>query len=421
MLVASGCNGDSPPPDRFAGDQTAAKAGGARHPAVDLPDDLTVDQVAARVARIRGARFEEVPSTATVDSAELVDLQRRLIERRYSPAEQRRDREVQVLLGLLKPDEDPLEVLETVADVAALGFYDVDTKRLRIVRGGVKLDPALAETTLAHELTHALDDQRFGLEAATVELDDRSAALAALREGSASAVGEEYVDRYRGGREPPQELTPEAARRVSDVPAYIINSVMFLYLDSTNFVDALRERADGGWRLVDRALERRPPVSTEQVLHPAKYFVDERPTSPKVVVGPLLDGFWNRSQRGDIGEFDTGQVLAHGGIAPAGAAEGWGGGTYELWRRGGRCALPCTERRVLVLSWDWDTARDEREFTRAMRLKIGEGSGGDPAGGRDSWRLGDGAIALDRRGRSTTVALAPSVELARRLAGRSRR
>ena len=44
------------------------------------------------------------------------------------------------------------------------GYYDPRTKRLRIVKGAATGSRVLAEMVLAHELTHALEDQRFGLE-----------------------------------------------------------------------------------------------------------------------------------------------------------------------------------------------------------------------------------------------------------------
>ena len=62
-------------------------------------------------------------------------------------------------------------------------------KRLRIVHGAQTTNRFLEEITLAHELTHALEDQRFGLDLEdTSGSDDAALARLALVEGSATAV-----------------------------------------------------------------------------------------------------------------------------------------------------------------------------------------------------------------------------------------
>jgi hypothetical protein len=45
-------------------------------------------------------------------------------------------------------------------------------------------------------------------------------------------------------------------------------------------------------------------------------------------------------------------------VRAARAAEGWGGGRYDLWQKG--------ERYVLALGWRWDTQRDAAEFVAAL-------------------------------------------------------
>ena len=52
------------------------------------------------------------------------------------------------------------------------GYYDPRTKRLRVVTGAQTSNRVLDEITLAHELTHALEDQRFKLDLETSSSDD---------------------------------------------------------------------------------------------------------------------------------------------------------------------------------------------------------------------------------------------------------
>ena len=75
----------------------------------------------------------------------------------------------------------------------------------------------------------------------------------------------------------------------------------------------------------------------------------------------------------------------------AGAAAGWGGDRYELWRRGDDAAL--------IMRWRWDTPRDEAEFEARLREV-----------------MGDRGVVV-RRGGTVTLAVAPDRDLAERLAG----
>ena len=110
---------------------------------------------------------------------------RPLLPRRRAP----RRRGGLKLLGLLEPRVDLRDVSATVFGQGVAGYYDPRTKRLRIVRGAQTTNPFLEEITLAHELTHALEDQRFGLDLEDSSgSDDAALARLALVEGSATAV-----------------------------------------------------------------------------------------------------------------------------------------------------------------------------------------------------------------------------------------
>ena len=106
---------------------------------------------------------------------------------------------------------------------------------------------------------------------------------------------------------------------------------------------------------------------------------------------------WRRVTSGTWGEWQTNELL--GGDADA-AAAGWGGDRYELWQRGRCAAPPCRDQDVLVMRWRWDTRDDAREFEAALRAApVARGA------------------AVDARGDTVTLVLAPSAALARRLAG----
>ena len=65
------------------------------------------------------------------------------------------------MLGLIEPDDDVRALAGSIFGEGVAGYYDPRTQRMRIVEGAAP--GPLADMVLAHELTHALEDQRFEL------------------------------------------------------------------------------------------------------------------------------------------------------------------------------------------------------------------------------------------------------------------
>jgi hypothetical protein len=320
---------------------------------------------------------------------------------------QRIEERVLAMLGLLPSGVRLREVLGKALTEEVAGYYVPRTKTMALVRGA-GLDGLFAEVALAHELTHALEDQRFGIEphGASASMSDRAVADAALREGTATLAMLEYVALTQGIG---QELPPELRRRLleeldqlalpasSGLPRYVREALVFSYAAGANFVSRLERR--GGWAAVDGAFEEDAPASSEQIMHPRKYEAGERPVRVRLPgVRAALPPGARVVARGDLGEFDTEQFLrdANGRRRSEEAAAGWGGSRLELWRLadGGD---------VLVMAWAWDSARDAREFAAAARLSVGRLDGAGAVNGST-----EGVVS---------VALAPSAPLARRVAG----
>ena len=155
---------------------------------------------------------------------------------------------------------------------------------------------------LAHELDHALEDQRFGLREEDRPSDDGALAAQALAEGSATAVMTEYAARYLDAFEllsAAGAIDPGA----DDVPDVLLEQLTWTYTGGQRFVSALRELA-GSWKLVDYALSERPPATTEQVLHPRKYVTDERPAPVRIDSALLRRRGLTLADRNVFGELD---------------------------------------------------------------------------------------------------------------------
>ena len=348
-----------------------------------------------RVEAIRELRFESLPKPAEVTPRQAQRDGLEDLDRTYPAAQRHVDEEVLKLLGLLEPDVDLRDVSASIFGEGVAGYYDPRTKRLRIVKGAQTENRVLNEITLSHELTHALEDQRFGLDLEdTAGADDGSLAHLALVEGSATAVMFTYAERHFSAEQTLGGLFASLGQDTGDLPPFIEAQLIFPYIQGQAFVQKLYETGDESWSLVNSAYRFRPPASTEQIMHPDKYLQVEQPERIREGKGPGAG--WRLAVAGTWGEWATGQLIGN-----ARAAEGWGGDRYELWQRGGDdCAAPCRDRDALVMRWRWDTAQAARDFEASLR----------------EWVAGrPGATAVSSRGREVALALAPEADLAQRL------
>jgi hypothetical protein len=135
----------------------------------------------------------------------------------------------------------------------------------------------------------------------------------------------------------------------------------FPYANGLSFVAALHE--NGGWQRVDDAFVR-PPVSTEQILHPERYLksFDGPVRIEQPSIHGILSNGYIRSAEMRLGEEDL-RVFLKQFIDPAlssVAAEGWGGCKVSLYSS--EASLP----EVLALSSVWDSEDDALEIFGAL-------------------------------------------------------
>jgi hypothetical protein len=388
-----------------------------------------VPTIARRVEAIRRLRYEAVPrpqrvTPATATREGLADL-----DRGYPLARRRADEALYTLVGLLPPGTDLRKVNQSVFGEQIAGYYDPTRKRLRIVQRSGGEPPGarprtgtanrvLDEMVIAHELDHALEDQAIGLRTALADRsDDAGLAYKALVEGAATEVMYDYLSRHFRSDVALGGLFGGALGTggTGDLPRFITDGLTFPYVEGQRFVATLLRRADRRWTLVDLAERTRPPVSTEQVLHPEKWIAVEVPDEVRLPdLGARLGGGWSRLTQGTFGEWQTAEVLSQSGTPSARAADGWGGDRYELWRQGsGPCDVPCPARDVLVMRWTWDTRADAAEFRTALAETLTDGLHARPAG-EGRWTLRGAAVAVDAAPQATTLVFAPDAATAAR-------
>jgi hypothetical protein len=127
-------------------------------------------------------------------------------------------------------------------------------------------------------------------------------------------------------------MTVGAALSAPDSPPVLVRSLVAPYVDGFAFVQALRRR--GGWAAVDAAV-RKPPTSTEQVLHPEKFASGEAPVDvPDPPIAPLGEG-WKMGFVDVMGEQATRTIFEEWTFRTRArdVAAGWGGDAYAVATR----------------------------------------------------------------------------------------
>lgn len=377
-----------------------------------------------RVEKIRDEKFTRRPLPVLVSGSEVKRQGLAELDKQVPPSTQAANDELLKLLGLIPPESNLRSIEGEVFSDQVAGFYDPATKRLALVRNAGASDAAVGEITLAHELTHALDDQRFGIRDQGPGTNDGATAYSALVEGDATSVMTRYATKYMTGSNLLGVLFASSTASAGPrLPPYILATLEFPYIEGQRFVDTLF-RYGRGWTLVNLAFRFHPPVSTAQILHPLLYAQNVRPLPTRLRVRPLLPREWRQVLSGSLGEFDTRELIQRGlpNDRAATAAAAWRGGSYQLWRVGPlpdtKCAGPCRRRDALVLAWRTAPGRDAQTLAAGISAYVSKGLGGRTRG-RNVWALPGSAAALSTQGGTTVLALAPGALSAQTLALRA--
>ena len=120
-----------------------------------------MDRVARRLERIRELEFKRIPPVRTVSADEAREEGLAQLDEDYPPKRRAADEQVLILLGLLPEGSDIRELAGTIFGEEVAGYYDDEKKQMTLVADFG--EGTEGEITLAHELTHALEDQHFGL------------------------------------------------------------------------------------------------------------------------------------------------------------------------------------------------------------------------------------------------------------------
>ena len=307
-------------------------------PEIDQAElDEIIDRTTTFVAEQRGLDFEEDVSVVVVSRQDYQELARQDFDSRvdeYGPYLQRHAQVYQAL-GFWPSGADPVSLSRERYALGTVAFYDDEENR--VVMGVPELN-TLFELTLVHSLTHALDDQHFGIVRPELHgrSDESALAFHALVEGSARRMELAYqatlTDEQRTA------LADESAAAAPALDPQTFPEVLELESDFASgggqaFVQALLD--DGGTAALDRAF-RRPPRTTEEIQEPDTYLAGVPPT--EVAIPETGESAETQTGEGNVGQalFDWMTIL---GRAEDEAMAEWNGDRYALWVEGDQVCI----------------------------------------------------------------------------------
>lgn len=218
-----------------------------------------------------------------------------------------------------------------------------------------------AAATMAHELTHVMPIT-YNIPQYYYSYD-ASKARSALTEGDACFTANFVKNLILTGNTPNPEpdsvpqnklLTnnPNDESLFASIPDSVYDLDYFPYKFGEKFVQALYER--GGWEMINQAYKN-PPNSTEQILHPEKYYAAELPDT--ISDTKPSGGNWTKKWGAQYGEFFIQNMLSTNltEYEVEKSSSGWGGDRLTYYE---------SQDNNYLITWNikWDTFTDSAEF-----------------------------------------------------------
>jgi hypothetical protein len=329
-----------------------------------------------RVARLRGLEVVKPIRWEVTTKDQVRKYLKETISQQYGPGEMQAEGDALRALGLIPEKLDYENFMVRLLEEQVGGYYDPKKETFYLADW---IAPALQETIISHELTHALQDQHFGIDEFIDRIEGNSDAMvarAALAEGEATLVMMVDAMRHSGmdvdidkldldGTLGSLMMSLSAAQFPSfaEAPRALRESLMFPYLKGLNFVIHGKQR--GGWKRIDKVYADLPR-SSEQILHPEKYFENrDEPTGVDFMdIEKKVARGWKMIYQDVLGEFMTLQLLdtLDDREEEQRAAAGWDGDRVWVFKRG--------EDLAWVQLSVWDSERDAIEYAGALAKTV---------------------------------------------------
>ena len=355
--------------------------------------------------------------------------------------------------GLLPRDFDLEKLLVALLREQVAGYYDPKTKTVNLLDWVPMEDQ---EPVMAHELTHALQDQTIGLDKwmkkgekdlgeirkdptpEDIENDEMDDAREAVVEGQAETVMMEYELAPVGrtiADSPDLVETMEAqmangaddSKVFKDAPIFLRESLTFPYSYGMKFVIKVMEK--GGKAKAFAGMLANPPHTTREIMQPETYLSGEKIEPMRVPEFKRDFKDYVKFDIGAMGEFDVAVLIEQyaGKKLSDEMYPEWRGGYYYAARPKNDAAAPLG---LLYVS-QWSSAEKASEFAEiyarslAQRYKKAEEVGNPSLGqsslenpqdkidvlkGRHLWTTEEGAVVIEEQG--DTVLVSESLDAA---------
>jgi hypothetical protein len=318
-----------------------------------------------------------------------------------NPVERYADQRSAEAFGLLPKGFDLDSFMVNVLTEQIEGLYDPKTHEFYIADWSPLADQRMV---MAHELTHALEDQHFQIETwvkAARPNEDAQLARDAVLEGSAMAAMVDYL-MLGTGRSLKDVPDFDPGMLIGDLgstptlqkaPPFLKDVLIFPYLGGLTFSAAVMKNT--GWAALPGVFEK-PPVSTQQILHPALYRSGKTPASVTLPrLEKLLGDNWSKLDENIMGEFGWKEVLKQfldNGRARTLAAA-WDGDRYAAFEQ------KQTKKLILVTRLHLDSeehaARFFGQYSEALEKKYSQRSNLLRRPNFFSFDTPDGGVFLD--------------------------
>jgi len=448
----SGSN--SNPPNSAPANQNPPKPGQAPEAASPAPDTIVSRQEAKELFK----SVDEILKFASDDTSLPIkhEVKRRLASRdevqsyiRKSMKDdkdaKRLERSAAVLkkFGLIPRDFDLANFLVAMLREQVAGYYDVKTKTVNLLNW---VDVEQQKPVLAHELTHALQDQSFSIEKwmkepeegtdkknidpkpADIIDDEETSARQAIIEGQAMVVLLDYSLAPQGKTilDAPQIVDAlEQGMLVGgpdspafrDAPIFLKEELTFPYRYGLDFTRALLK--SGGKELAYAGAFKDPPKTTREIMEPDTYLAHEKLPPLKMIDMEKDFQAYDPFDIGAMGEFDVYVLVEEyaGRDAATALYPEWRGGYYFAGKDKKDKQDKSAPIGVLYVS-RWSSPAKAAEFAAIYAKSLAKrykkrgplDAQGKPANdappadswrtlrGRHAWLTEEGPVVIDVRG-----------------------
>jgi hypothetical protein len=345
--------------------QATTASPAAAQPAVNRAEfAATADEVLQQVSQITGLKLLTPVKKTLRSRDEIRAYVLREMDDEKNPTERYAEARSAEAFGLIPKGFALDDFMVDLLTEQIAGLYDPKAREFYIA-DWIPIDDQ--RMVMAHELTHALQDQHFQIEVwvkAARPNDDAELARESVLEGSAMAAMIDFLLKGTGhSAEDLPAIDPSLfagdmskSPKLQEAPQFLKDGMIFPYFGGLTFSTAILKSA--GWNGLS-AVFAKPPISTQQIMHPALYKSGKTPAAVAIPsFQKLLGPDWTKMDENVMGEFGWVEILKQflGEKIAKPLAAAWDGDRYALYEQ------KQTKRLVLIARLRLDSEEHASQF-----------------------------------------------------------